>query len=75
MPEAKQTEQKMQSFDDVLFTMTSFSAKSSEKNIQKKICIYLWNLDTNAKLKEKNEKKDISLKKFCNNFSLLALSY
>ena len=28
----------------------------------KKICIYFWNLDVNAKLKEKNEKKkDISL--------------
>ena len=33
MPEAKQTEQKMQSLDDVLFTMTSFSAKKSEKTI------------------------------------------
>ena len=32
MPETKQTEQKMQSFGDVLFTMTSFSAKKSEKN-------------------------------------------
>ena len=32
MPEAKQIEQKMQSLDDVLFTMTSFSAKKSEKN-------------------------------------------
>ena len=28
---------------------------------QKKICIYFWNLDINAKLKEKNEKKKISL--------------
>ena len=33
MPETKQTEQKMQSFGDVLFTMTSFSAKKSEKII------------------------------------------
>ena len=33
MPETNQTEQKMQSFDDVLFTMTSFSAKKSEKRI------------------------------------------
>ena len=33
MPEAKKIEQKMQSFDDVLFTMMSFSAKKSEKTI------------------------------------------
>ena len=80
----------MQSFDDVLFTMTSFSAKKIRKNNiagsgkkskslkwpqkfliyilqwcltgdQKKICIYFWNLDINDKLKEKNEKKEISL--------------
>ena len=31
MPEAKQTEQKMQNFDDVFFTMTSFCAKKLEK--------------------------------------------
>ena len=38
---------------------------------QKKICIYFWNLDINAKLKEKNEKKRNIfkyLKKFRNNF-------
>ena len=33
MPEAKQVEQKMQGSDDILFTMTSFSAKKSEKMI------------------------------------------
>ena len=33
MPEAKWIEQKMQRFDDVLFTMTQFSAKKSEKPI------------------------------------------
>ena len=32
MPKAKETEQKMQSFDYVLFTMMSFSAKKLEKN-------------------------------------------
>ena len=31
MPEA--TEQNLQSFDDAIFTMTSFSAKKSEKTI------------------------------------------
>ena len=36
MPEAKQTEQKMQSFDDVVFTMTSFSANTLEKKYSKK---------------------------------------
>ena len=33
MPQAKQIEQKMQSFDDVLFTMTSFSGKKLENTI------------------------------------------
>ena len=33
MPEAKKIEQKMQSFDNVLFTTTSFSAKKLEKTI------------------------------------------
>ena len=33
MPEAKEIEQKIQSFDDVLFTMTSFSTKKLEKTI------------------------------------------
>ena len=33
MPEAKYIEQKMQSFDDVFFAMTSFSAKKLEKTI------------------------------------------
>ena len=33
MPDAKQIEQKIQSFDDAPFTMTSFSAKKSEKTI------------------------------------------
>ena len=33
MPEAKQIEQQMQSFDDALFTMMSFSAEKSEKTI------------------------------------------
>ena len=32
MQEVKKKEQKMQSFDDVLFTMMSFSAKKLEKN-------------------------------------------
>ena len=31
MQEAKETEQKMQSFDELFFTMTSFYAKKSEK--------------------------------------------
>ena len=31
MPEAKQIEQKMESFDDVFFTMISFYAKKFEK--------------------------------------------
>ena len=31
MPEPKQIEQKMQSFDDVFFTMISFYAKKFEK--------------------------------------------
>ena len=39
---------------------------------QKKMCIYFWNWDINAKLKEKNEKKKWYgfkySKKFCNNF-------
>ena len=33
MPEAKYIEHKMQSFDDVPFTMPSFSAKKWEKTI------------------------------------------
>ena len=33
MPEAKQIERKMQSFDDILFTMMSFFAKKSGKQI------------------------------------------
>ena len=33
MPEAKKIEQKMQSFDDVVFTMTSYLAKKSKKTI------------------------------------------
>ena len=33
MPETKQIKQKMQKFDDVLFTMTSFSAKKLENII------------------------------------------
>ena len=33
MPEAKQVEPKMQGFDDIVFTMTSFSAKRPEKII------------------------------------------
>ena len=33
MPEAKQIEQKIPCFDDVLFTMTSFSAKNLDKTI------------------------------------------
>ena len=33
MQEAKETEQKMQSFDELFFTMTSFYAKKSEKKI------------------------------------------
>ena len=33
MPEAKYIEQKMQSFDDFLFTMTSLSANKSKKAI------------------------------------------
>ena len=87
MPEAKWIEQKMRSFYEALFTMTSFSAKNlnniagwekkykSLKWPQKflnyvlqwylagdqKKCIYFWNLDINSKLKEKNEKKEISL--------------
>ena len=32
MPEAKQIEQKMQSFEDVLFTVTSFPAEKLKKN-------------------------------------------
>ena len=32
MPEAKQIEQKTQSFDDAIFVMTSFSAKKLEKH-------------------------------------------
>ena len=55
MPEAKYIEHKMQSFDDVPFTMPS-------------------NLDINAKLKERNEKKDISLnitKDFATLFGLI----
>ena len=31
MPKVKQIKQKMQSFDDVLFTITSFSAKKLKK--------------------------------------------
>ena len=33
MPETKYIEQKVQSFNDALFTMTSFSAKKMEKTI------------------------------------------
>ena len=33
MSEAKEIQQKIQSFDDVLFIMTSFSSKKSEKTI------------------------------------------
>ena len=81
----------MKSFDEILFTMTSFSAKKLEKsNIagwgktskslkwpqnvfnyvlqwyltgDKKNCIYFWNLDTNDKLREKNEKKSLDISK------------
>ena len=34
---------------------------SSSNQWSKKHCIYFWNLDINAKLKEKDEKNDISL--------------